>query len=411
MENLESSSGKECGDDDVAARTREIARRIDAYGLPMVGMTTMTTALKMPSILGGIREIATVAEDGSNGGENSVADPHDGDDAVGEEEAANVRIPRPFPVLPIDDDSESDGGADENDQDLANRSSNRRKSHISKEASRKSTMSSPFAFGPTSVFASFLGKKAAIPTAEECHTRLVQIESEIQKAQIMFDDTTNGTVRTACRRRISKLTEERRFHQIVQERHKIQTMLEATRVESVRVACKERLRQLMSELESLRALGEEDAGTRDALDEGPIRETTEIVGEEDGKWYGRLLEYVGGVTQNETSFEPPYRRLPEGRAYHHDGGRRHEQAPLRDFRAFPPPSQQGRYDRHGEGSYPAIDHVWRGPGNDCMSHEHDLGVLSPGSDMPWMGEDSRRPSPSGRRHPVAHAVKPMTPWR
>jgi hypothetical protein len=221
-------------------------------------------------------------------------------------------MPRPFPVLPIDDDRELDGDADENNQMLANRSPHRRGSNVLKESSRKLTTSSPlFAPGPTSTP---LGPKSALPTIEESMVRLGQISSEIQKAQIMFDSTTNGEVRSACRRRISKLANERRIHQIVHERHRILTMSRTTTVISVRVACEERLRQLMSELESLEASGGVSAGTRDESGGRSKRRDSpggaandEDAGDDDGGWYGRLLDYVGGaeVTHDETLSRTP----------------------------------------------------------------------------------------------------------
>ena len=56
-----------------------------------------TTTMTIPSTLG-----RAVDDGGGGGGENVM------------------RMPRPSPVLPIDDDRESDGEADENDHMLAN---------------------------------------------------------------------------------------------------------------------------------------------------------------------------------------------------------------------------------------------------------------------------------------------------
>ncbi|KAL3827476.1 hypothetical protein ACHAXA_003745 [Cyclostephanos tholiformis] len=235
MENLGSSSRE--GDDDVAARTKEIARRINAYGLPMTGLTTVTsTTTKMPLM-------AMPMEDGGGGGDsdsNGVAFTYEG---------VNSRIPRPFPVLPVDDD-------DENDQGLANRASKCHTSHDSKGSSSwKSNITSPFSLGSASIFASLLGPKSATPTVEECKT---------------------------------------------------------TMVDSVRVACEERLRQLISELNSLRASGEDDAWARDAT--GGVSDREEK-GEEDGEWYDRVLMYVGGAEMTKDRL----RGNPDGRAPHYDG--------------------------------------------------------------------------------------------
>ena len=54
-------------------------------------------------------------------------------------------------------------------------------------------MSSPL-YGLDPVLASLLGPKFATPTIKEYEVRLAQIGSEIQKAQIMFDNTTNREV-------------------------------------------------------------------------------------------------------------------------------------------------------------------------------------------------------------------------
>jgi hypothetical protein len=299
--------------------------------------------------------------------------------------------------LPIDDDRESDGEeADENDHMLANRPPDRGRSHDRKGSSRKSTTLSPlFALGP--VLASLLGPKSATPTIEECEVRLAQIGSEIRNAQIMFDDTTNGEVRWACRQRISKLADERRFHQIVHERHRIQTMWETTMVESVRVACQERLRQLISELESLRASGGEDAGARDASGNGPVRDLTDV-GDMDGEWYDRVLEYVGGA---EATQDKMPRMSSEGRANCHlDGGRRHERSTRQDFLSTP--QQRGQHGHRGEGSYRESDYV-------SVSHEH----LSPQSDAACVRNippvsPPRRGGGRVIRHPVAYAVKSRT---
>jgi hypothetical protein len=306
-----------------------------------------------------------------------------------------MRTPRPFPVLPIDDDRESDGEeADENDHMLANRPPDRGRSHDRKGSSRKSSTLSPlFALGGP-VLASLLGPKSATPTIEECEVRLAQIGSEIRNAQIMFDDTTNGEVRSACRQRISRLADERRFHQIVHERHRIQTMWETTMVESVRVACQERLRQLISELESLRAMGGGDAGARDASDNGPDRDLTDV-GDMDGEWYDRVLEYVGGA---EATQDKMPRMSSEGRANCHlDGGRRHERSTRQDFLSTP--QQQGQHGHRGEVSYRESDYVQRGMGDEGVSHEH----LSPPPFSP-----PRRGGGRVIRHPVAYAVKSRT---
>ena len=323
-----------------------------------------------------------------------------------------TRMPRPFPVLPINDDCESDSEADENNHLLANRSPDRGGSHNSKGSSQKSTILSPFALGLTSTP---LGPKSATFIIEECQIRLAQIGSEIQKAQIMFDNTTNWEVGSACRRRISKLAEERRIHQIVQERYKIQIMLTTTRVESVRVACEERLLQLMSELKSLEVSGENGAGRRDASGGRSNRDSPggaandEDAGDEDGGCYDRVLEYLGGaeVTHDETLI-----KSPNGRVHCHlDRGRRPERAPRDDDRGRAS-RRRGRADTAitaRDGTRREITSVSR----ECQARARSA-VLSPRSDVTRLGKSSRGPQPGrpprDNRHPVAYAVKSRTPW-
>jgi hypothetical protein len=86
-----------------------------------------------------------------------------------------------------------------------------------------------------------LSPKSAIPTIEECKMLMAQIGSKIQKAKIMFDNTTHCELQPACQQWISNLVDKQWFHQIVHKRHRVQTILQTTRVVSVRVACKEQL--------------------------------------------------------------------------------------------------------------------------------------------------------------------------
>jgi len=301
--------------------------------------------------------------------------------------------------LPIDDDRESDGEADENDHMLANRPPECGRSHTSKGSSRKSTTSSPsFALGP--VLASPPGPKSATPTIEECQIRLAQIGSEIQKAQMMFDDTTNGEVRSACRRRISKLASERRFHQIVQERYKIRTMSKTTRVRGVRMACEERLRQLMSELKSLEVVsGGEDAGARDA--------TGGRSGCEDGGRHGRVPGYPGGA---EGTHDGTPSESPDGSAHccHPDGGRRFERPPHDDDRGRASSRRRG-----GAGTVITMRDRSEAPG---MSGAGTIrGSFSAEERCDAFGKVLARSSTGTThlvqyRHPVAYAVKSRTPW-
>jgi len=332
---------------------------------------------------------------------------------VPKSQAKMMRTPRPFPVLPIDDDLESDGEADENDHMLANRSPDRGRSHDRKGSSRRSTMMSPlFALGP--VLASLLGPKSATPTIEECQIRLAQIGSEIQKAQIMFEDTTNGEVRSACRRRMSKLASERRIHQIVQEGYKIQTMSKTTRVRSVRMACEERLRQLMSELKSLEVVsGGEDAGARDATGGrsdhrdspgGAVNDEEDAV-YEDGGCHGRVLEYLGGA---EATHDETPSKSPDGSAHCHlDGGRRFERPPHDDDRGRASSRRRGRADTvitmRDRNEAPGMSGT--GTIRGSFSAEERCEAFAK-----VFARSSTGTTTSCNRHPVAYAVKSSTSW-
>jgi len=279
-------------DDAAAARTREVARQVAAYGLPL-----------LPS-------------------GRAAAFDHDpekeSEEGVDEELLATFHLNQGkdqqfFPVLPVCEDEER--GADENDPRLA-------KQHLG--VSSHDTAHSAKQSISASICSSLFKLKSAMPSEEDCKRRLIQIDREILKAQQMVRKTTNKSVQAACQKRVANLKDERRFFQIVQERHKIQVVMETTRVPFVRSACRERFRQLMLELTSLRygqgpspEEDEEDAG---AAAEGPAsdavpRERTGPTGapraraggnekpiakpvtladrSDDTQWYDAVLRYLG----------------------------------------------------------------------------------------------------------------------
>lgn len=262
--------------DDVSTRIKEIAQRIEVYGLPK----TYTKATMIHSST--IRRKEKFASNKSQ--------------SIWKDEAGNAvkRVPRSFAILPCDNDDDDDD--DENDQGLTNRL------YHSKVASlhQSKALSTLSVCTPTS----FLGrtKKSVIPFVHSptSQTRLEQIKSEIQKTQIMFDETINKKVQFACRQRMTMLSNEERLLQIIQERHKIQTMADTTRDESVKVACRERLTMLMVELQSLQV-------TARAV---KVESKTNTPCENPTEWYDQVLNYVGAMdvmTQQDETI-----------AYHHD---------------------------------------------------------------------------------------------
>lgn len=233
--------------EEIVSRTREVARRVDAYGLPF-----MTRA-----------EI---------GGEGS---PKNSDET---EPSLFTQFPDPknvvfmpgdkktFPVLPTDDDDDDDDddcGNDENDQFLA--SSSLMVKTLPQPAIPKPSL-------PESI-CSFFSPKSATPSKGECQKRLTQIKTEISKVQTMLDTTHNDSVREACRERLVKLSAERRLFQIIQEREKIQYMLKTSKVDKIRCACKARLNQLLIEMEAL----EIDQDERDDAEVGDDYSTARVV--------------------------------------------------------------------------------------------------------------------------------------
>ena len=117
------------------------------------------------------------------------------------------------------------------------------------------------------------------------------------------DGTTNGEVRSACRRRISKLADERRIHQTVQERYKIQTCRKGRKAYGWRErnghdsSCRKS--------KSLEVVSGGGGGTRARgmrrADDPTIRfdgrsgeRRYEDAGDEDGGCHDRVLKYLGG---------------------------------------------------------------------------------------------------------------------
>ncbi len=114
---------------------------------------------------------------------------------------------QPFFVLPIDNNQKLDGKANSNDHMLADQSLDHGRLHkLTGSLQKLMTLSPLFALVP--ILASLRSPKSTTPTIKECKLCMAQIVSKIQKAQIMFDNTTNCEVRLACRQRTFKLTDK-----------------------------------------------------------------------------------------------------------------------------------------------------------------------------------------------------------
>jgi len=223
---------------DVIKRTKEIARKVNFYGLPLMPWTRKDGA----SPIAGFQEEISDKEE-----EVAFLD------TFGKQQF--------FPVLPVntdDDDDEDGSGANENDPSLSNQSRQapRKSYEETKESAallqKQATMEIPPS--PVTCTSTFFNPKSSsktTPSELECQKRLAQIKLEMEKAQQMLKATKTAAVQAACQKRIAKLKVEQRFHQIIQERYKIQSMMDTTEVPIVRAACKQRFNQLIKELQTL----------------------------------------------------------------------------------------------------------------------------------------------------------------
>jgi len=301
MENISSKvrTGEE--ESDLVKRTREIARKVKAYGLPK-------------------RE--KKGEDESNRGIVSVGGSYDKSEPSQQPERKRQHdtsyIPRLADFDNDDDEEEEEEEKEKGENDKPN--SIKRKSQPLKtkhpsspigpyansppNSDTKAKVSSPRKSTNNCLFQPFFRSKSSTPSAEECQKRLHQIKHEIENVQKMNGTTKNKAVQAACQKRITKLKDEMRFCQIVKEWHKIRSMMMSSAVEVVKVACKERLKQLVSELETLDLDDEvEEHTVVETEEEEPQSEKAENESEEhekkdeqeekeNGQWYQRVLQYV-----------------------------------------------------------------------------------------------------------------------
>lgn len=401
---------------EVVIRTREIAAKIEAYGLPGMPPPPTTTAA-------GTTAGATAGEDGflpswrhqqpynDSGpvGSDDVA--YDGDcydvnycDEEEEEEEdeqqgeymRNVEAsrlerrrrnePRHFPILPTDDDEgvvkDSSGGMDENERRFYNTYGNiPTMKEITHTRRNSQSSSSPFKT-VHKLFSTLVGPSSRItstPSKEQCQIRLQQIQREISNAERMMESSRSTEVISACVNRINKLRDEERMYQIYKEIYKIQAMMQATESESVKKACSQRLYQLTAELKSidLDQYDEElddDKGTDAELD---ARNVARATGGEDLGWYERAQQYVR-IHEKQSPRFYHHTAAPDGHMHHypHQYPTHHGYIPNVDENYY--------YDRH----YSEKQHF----SSPVVSPRR---VLSPRNGRPY-------PASSPRRQPFAN---------
>lgn len=308
MENiaLMNVSGEDGGvESGIVAPTREIARKIEAYGLPKLPKRAIDCTAVVENACDEEDRDHGVISVGSK--DEHVVSMHQRSSSflprqsglplffplsfqTSPEDERRRRDAHFFPVLPgVDDD-------DENDQCHSN--TNR---HISNKI--MSSSSPPF-------FATFLKSTSSTPSDENCQWRLHQIRREIEKVQHMSKSTQNKAVQSACQKRISKLNDERRFYQIIKERHKLQSMLEKTEMDNVKFACKERINQLLIELESLNVTEDEDFDMTKANATAYER----LSQRQGNDWHQRVLKYVNPNDEQEM-WHPLRERGQQDRQY------------------------------------------------------------------------------------------------
>jgi hypothetical protein len=116
-------------------------------------------------------------------------------------------MPRPFFVLPIDNNQKLDGKANNNNHMLADQLLDHGRLHeLTGSLQKLMTLSPLFALVP--ILASLRSPKSTTPIIKECKLCMAQMVCKIQKTQTMFDYTTNCEVQLACRQQIFKLADK-----------------------------------------------------------------------------------------------------------------------------------------------------------------------------------------------------------
>ena len=239
----------------------------------------------------------------------------------------------------------------------------------------------------------------------------------------MIKNTQNEAVQVACQRRISRLKDERRYHQIVLERHKIQAVMETSELDIVKQACRERFNQLILELETLQL---ED----DDIDGDSDDNTT--AAKEDSQWYERVLQYLDGVgeikEERSVATKPvasPSTKSVERNRNLSECERRqcwedssqcilsnHYPPQQNQYRSgckvrLPddPCSQQVRYQCNDNGSRAPFS-----PRNNDTTRQSPQGRFDGYYDSYFLSPRSDRTRPGQGSHPAANAVKSRTHW-
>ncbi|KAL3794159.1 hypothetical protein HJC23_012866 [Cyclotella cryptica] len=260
MQKVEDRDHEDGEEDSIAAKTREIARKMDAYGLPTPrGMSLLKDDDDVVAKSNSVRLVRS-----------EKSQPRRNDTHF-------------FPLLPTDNDDDEDVGA------LHEKEHRHRSNKVTADSSAQSKSSL------LSFFSSFFKSKST-PSEEQCQQQLSRIGREIRKVELMNDTTRNAAVQTACARRIAKLNDEKRFYQIIKEQYKIRQMFKTTTMEGVKFACKERMKQLMIELESLDLEKGKDFNITVESKEGVKGHDQK---DEDVNWYQRVLQYVNATNNDQ----------------------------------------------------------------------------------------------------------------
>lgn len=239
----------------------------------------------------------------------------------------------------------------------------------------------------------------------------------------MIKNTQNEAVQYSCQRRISRLKDERRYHQIVLERHKILSMMETSELDIVKQACRERFNQLILELETLQLEDHDIDGDSD---------DNTTAAKEDSQWYERVLQYLDGIGEMEersVATKPvasPSTPLAGGRNCNlSDRERRqlwedssqcilsnHYPPEQNQYRSgsqvrFPdgPCSPQVRYQYNDNGRRAPFS-----PRNNDTTRQSPQGRFDGYNDSYFLSPRSDRTRPGQGSHPAANAVKSKTHW-
>eukprot|EP00984_Skeletonema_dohrnii_P012316 scaffold4982_cov92-Skeletonema_dohrnii-CCMP3373.AAC.7 len=373
MENIDSNESLLVGDgmeNEIVTRTKQIADKVEAYGLPGMPPPHERMPGQQP-----YEEQYGSEHVAANNGSAAYEDCYEVDcDEVEEEFMRTLQAskmerrkqPRHFPILPTDDDEDvkGRGGMNEDERRFYNTFGNI--STTFKESTQKQQRNcnsqSPFK-SVCKLFSTLVGPKTSTPSKEECQIRLQQIQREISNADRMMESSTSKEVIAACANRIKKLRDEERMYQIFKEISKIQAMMQATESGSVKNACGQRLYQLSAELNSI-DLGQYD-DELDVNDEDDIEvditvpvakaPVAKAIGGDDLDWYERAQRYVR-TQEPQDPVRSSYQHTTAANGHYRPPHMQQypQQYPHQYSQQYPPhpsyiPDDENYYDRH----YPA----------------------------------------------------------